>query len=282
MDINLDPNLRLGPIAIAWHGIFTAVGIFFGVALPVRLLRGKVSEEDAYSIATWGVVGGIVGARLFHVLDTWSYYAEHPEQILFIWSGGIAVWGGVVGGVVGGLIAGIRRKVPIGLTADGAAPGIALGLAIGRIGDVINGEHHAVACEPPSGICVTYSHPETLGQGPLFIGDRRFAEGPVHLAVGYDMIWLGAIILLALWLWSRRERGRPPSLPAGAIFWLFVLLYGLDRFVISFLRVGEPTSLLALRQDQLIGLIAMVVALPALLFLVLRRRPPAPAEATAA
>jgi phosphatidylglycerol---prolipoprotein diacylglyceryl transferase len=260
-----DPNIHLGPLALSWHGLFTAVGIFFGVALPVRLLRGHVAEDAVYSIATWGVVGGIVGARLLHVIDRWSYYAEHLEQIPLLWTGGIAVWGAVIGGVLTGTVVAIRRRAPIGLAADAAAPGLGLGLAIGRIGDIINGEHHATACDV--GVCVGYTHPDTLGQA-----------GPVHLAVGYEMLWVLLTVAFALVLFRRRElvRGKAgrPNPPPGVIFWMWLLLYGLARFTISFLRIEDPTSFLGLRQDQLIGLAAMAVALGALVVLLARRRGP--------
>src|SRR5438128_9294671 len=138
IQIPFDPNIHLGPITLAWHGIFTAVGIFFGVGLALRLVRPRIPDPVATSIATWGVVGGIAGARVVHVIDQWSYYAAHPEQILAIWTGGIAIWGAAFGGVLGGLVVGIRNRVPIGYGADAAAPGIPLGFAIGRIGDIIN------------------------------------------------------------------------------------------------------------------------------------------------
>ncbi len=264
IEIPFDPNIHLGPLAVSWHGIFTAVGIFFGVALPVRLVRGRVSEDDAYAIATWGVVGGIIGARLLHVFDRLDFYLREPLQILAIWTGGIAVWGAIIGGAVAGYAVALRRKVAIGTTADAAVSGLGLGLAIGRIGDIINGEHHATDCV--TGICVGYTNPETLGQ-----------TGPVHLAVAYEMFYVLAIVGLALWLYSRR--GRAPmgtglwrSLPPGTIFWMWALLYGLGRFVISFLRIADPTSILGLRQDQLVGLATMLVAVSFLVYLLARRR----------
>ena len=247
--IPFDPEIHLGPLSLAWHGIFTAVGIFFGVSLPIRLLRGRVSEEAAWSIATWGVVGGITGARLLHVIDRWDFYSEHLDQIVAIWTGGIAVWGAAIGGVLGGFIAALRRTdIPIGATADAAAAGLSLGFGVGRIGDIINGEHHAVACEGV-GLCVGYTHPATLGQ-----------TGPVHLVVAYDMIWdlLGVALVLLL---VRGPLGRAPN---GRIFWTWVLWYAAGRFALGFLRVGDPTPILGLRQDQLVAVIAAAVALPAL------------------
>ena len=257
IEIPFDPNIHLGPLAISWHGIFTAVGIFFGVALPVRLVRGRVSEDDAYAIATWGVVGGIIGARLLHILDRLDFYLREPLQIFAIWTGGIAVWGAVIGGAIAGYAVALRRKVAIGNTADAAVSGLGLGLAIGRIGDIINGEHHATDCV--TGICVGYTFPREQGG----LGQ----PGPVHLAVGYEMIYVLAIVGFALWLYLRREASPAGSrlreaLRPGTIFWAWTFLYGLGRFVISFLRIADPTSILGLRQDQLVGLLAMALAAP--------------------
>ena len=283
IELPFDPNLRLGPLALSWHGIFTAVGIFFGVALPVRLVRGRVTEDDAYAIATWGVVGGILGARLLHVLDRLDYYSREPLQILAIWTGGIAVWGAVIGGGIAGYLIALRRHVPIGWTADAAVSGLGLGLALGRIGDIINGEHHASACAPP-GICVSYTHPETLGQGVGFLptdigpgGVGRFTPEPVHLAVAYEMVYVLLAVGLALWLFRRRDASPERSqirraLPLGTIFWGWTFLYGLGRLAISSLRIADPTSLLGLRQDQLVGLGAMAVAGVMLISLYVRRR----------
>ena len=259
--IPFDPNIHFGPLAIAWHGVFTAVGILFGVWLPLRLVRGRFSEEDATSVATWGVVFGILGARLVHVIDQWQYYLANPLQIFLIWTGGIAVWGAAIFGVLGGLIVAIRRKLPIGFGADAAAPGILLGFAIGRIGDIINGEHHATACEPPAGLCVGFTHPDTLGQ-----------PGPVHLVVAYDMVWnlMGVAGSLAL-------RGR--GLPNGLIFWLAAAWYAIGRFLLGFLRTIDPTYVFGLREDQIIGLLVLAAAIPLIVRLAVFRRAP---EAVAA
>lgn len=264
MIIDLDPNIHLGPLTLAWHGIFTAVGIAFGVWLSTKLVMARVSEADATAVATWGVVGGIIGARAFYVFDCWSTcpnvpggIASDPWLIPQIWTGGIAIWGAFVGGVLGGLIVALRRgTVPIGFTADGAAPGIALGFAIGRIGDIINGEHHSIACQSPFGLCVEFSNPATLGQGPTFaIDDWRYSPGPVHLVVAYDMAWniIGVIGSLAL-------RGR--RLPDGLIFWLYAFWYAVGRFLLGYLRVGDPNYAFDLREDQVMGLIVLAAAVP--------------------
>ena len=265
MIIDLDPNIHLGPITLAWHGIFTAVGIFFGVWLSTKLVRRLgVSEADATAVATWGVVGGIIGARIFHVADCWTGcagipggYLAHPELIPQIWTGGIAVWGAAIGGVLGGLVVALRRgTVPIGAGADAAAPGISLGFAIGRIGDIINGEHHAVSCQPPAGLCVDFTNPNTLGQGTQFpVGDPRYSADLVHLVVAYDMAWSA---LAVVWTLALRRYALPP----GLIFWLWLAWYAIGRFVLGYLRTGDPSYAFALREDQVIGLLVLAAAVP--------------------
>jgi len=242
------------------------VGIFFGVWLPVRLLKARVPEDALYAVATPAVIGGIIGARLFHVIDCWSLcgYDKDPLLIPQIWNGGIAIMGAVVGGAITGYVVALRRgDVPIGGGADSAAGGIGLGMAIGRIGDIINGEHHALPCGSGPGICVTYDHPDSLGQGPGFTpGDPRYSAGPVHLAVGYELLWDLAGVALALVL-RRRLTGRPPE---GRIFWIWLAFQSLGRFLISFLRV-DKVDLFGLYQAQLVSLVLIALSIPILITL---------------
>ena len=137
--------------------------------------------------------------------------------------------------------------------------GIVLGEAFGRIGDIINGEHHAVAC---SGLpwCVRYTHPATLGQHDF-----------VHPVVGYDLLVDLLIFAVLLWYW-RRVRGHPPE---GRVFWLYLVLYGGFRFATSFLRL-DPVVFAGLQEAQLLGLLYVLVGVPALVSL--RRRGLVPAR----
>src|SRR5688572_17894404 len=106
IEINIDPTmLQLGPIMLSWHGVFTAIGLFIGVWITARLapLIG-LTVDDVYNAAPWTVLGGVVGARLFHVVDQWSYYSTRPMQILMVQEGGIAIFGAIIGGILAGYI----------------------------------------------------------------------------------------------------------------------------------------------------------------------------------
>ncbi|HZS02182.1 MAG TPA: prolipoprotein diacylglyceryl transferase [Chloroflexota bacterium] len=254
MVINVDPNLIvLGPFVLSWHGLFSAVGLAAGIWIAARLLRGTVVPEDeVITTAFWGTIGGLIGARLFHVIDQWSYYSQRPLQILLLNEGGIAIYGAVIGGVLGGFIYARVRRLAVGLLADAAAVGLILGMAIGRIGDVINGEHHGAHLAEGTPWAVTYVNPNTLGEPGV----------PNHLAVGYEQVADLLIYGLLLGLWGRLPR-------AGMLFWLYLLLYSVARFFITFFRVDTIVAF-GLTQAQLVAIGSMLVALWFLVYLLTR------------
>jgi prolipoprotein diacylglyceryl transferase len=227
IDINIDPTMfEAGPFTLTWHGFFTAVGIIFGVTLSVWLARRDgVPSEVGQEIALVAVPSAIVGARLFYVFEHFGDFNDAPQKIITdITEGGITLYGGLIGGVLGGLVYGFIRKLPIAILLDAAAPGMILGQGIGRIGDLINGEHWADETSLPW--AVRYTHVETLGE----LGKA------VHpTAGGYELV--GDFVILALLLFLFRRIVKTP----GWIFCIYVALYGAMRFVLSYTRTNEAT-----------------------------------------
>jgi phosphatidylglycerol---prolipoprotein diacylglyceryl transferase len=182
------------------------------------------TEDDIMSIALWSVVGGIIGARLFHVIDAWEYYAADPIAILRVNEGGLAIWGTIVGGPIGGALYAWRNGLSIPRLLDICGLGLILGMAIGRLGDVVNGEHHgSLAVGLP--FSVNYTHPQTLGE----IGAH------VHLAVGYELIWDMLVFAVCAWLLYKRILPRD-----SMVFTTMIALYSAGRFVVQFYRLDQP------------------------------------------
>ncbi len=100
IEIGIDPILvALGHFSISWHGLFIVVAIVVGIWISVHLAgKAGLSVDTMYSLALWAVPGGIIGARLVHVIDYWGYYSANPGAILAFWEGGLALWGGILGG----------------------------------------------------------------------------------------------------------------------------------------------------------------------------------------
>ena len=247
MELPFDPNVVIGPLRISWHSLFALVGMGTGSWLSFRLARRLVKDERIYPFAIAVILGGLAAARVGHIADNWSYYSARLDQLPAFWNGGVAVTAAPIGSAIGGYIAARRLRLPLGFMFDITVIGIVLGEAIGRIGDIINGEHHAIACQALPW-CVRYTNPATFGQSDL-----------VHPVVAYDLLVDLLILAVLLRYWSR-VRGHAPE---GRVFWLYLVLYGGFRFLTSFLRL-DPIVLVGLQEGQVLGLLYLAAGVPAL------------------
>ena len=269
--ISLDPILlEIGGVAILrWYSLAITTAIFVSVWLIDREFKRKGLDTSHYGgIATWTIVLGIAGARLFHVVDDWSFYSDNPERIFQIQRGGLAIWGAVIMGALGVYIGCRVYKVDFLHAIDAVAPGLVLAQAIGRWGNVVNGD--AWGSPTDSFFSFTYTNPDSFIPNNLL--NVRTHPYPI-----YDML-LNLLVFALLW----RLRTRP--LPAGALFALYLVSYGIGRFFIHGWFRQEDVWFLSMQQAQFLSLVGVAVGLAALGYLFYRERaaggsPPTPAEA---
>jgi phosphatidylglycerol:prolipoprotein diacylglycerol transferase len=256
IEIDISPFLFstdfVSTLALSWHGLFSFVAVATAVVLVARWAPLKQVDPDAVlSIAVWAIIGGVIGARVVHVVDHWgAVYSQNPMQVLEIWTGGIGVWGGVVGGFIAGAAYALIAKHPVGVIADLAAPAILYVQTIGRIGDIINGEHCSRATDLLFGF--QWVHSGTAA--------RNCADGfanAVHPAIAYEMIW--NILALAV-LWQLRGRLKPD----GMIWTLYLALYAIGRFGVTFFREDRIWTA-GLQEAQIIALLILAITVPILL-----------------
>jgi phosphatidylglycerol:prolipoprotein diacylglycerol transferase len=242
MTIDIDPVIvHLGPLALGWYGLFVALAIGVGMRLAFHEARRKgLRMQQMESLATWVFVGGVVGARALHVIDRWDLYAPHPLGIFAIWNGGLAIMGAVLGGTLTGLVVARRRGLPVRAISDAAAPAVILGQALGRFACLFTGD--AVG-RPTSGFGVTYLNPHAM------VPRIGVAYEPVFL---YEMAWDLAVFAV-LWLL------RPVLRVDGQLFALYLALYALGKFALSFLRT-ETVWLAGLQEAQLLAIGALGLA----------------------
>ena len=247
---------KLGPFLITWHGAFTAIGILVGVQLSLWAGR-KIGydEDDAYTLALVGVPSGIIGARTLFVWENWGYYGKNVMDAFAIQEGGISVWGAVIGGVLGSLLFAIWRGYPIRKGLDIASFGLITGMAIGRLGDLVNGEHLSKATNLPW--AVIYTHPNS----PAFV--HSLTVGPHHPATTYEMIG-DLFILAALFYFMFGPLRRRP----GLTFFVFLVGYSVMRYVVTFLRDDSAgTFLPGVDVPQLVSILVLLFSIPAVLWL---------------
>jgi len=235
-------TLRIGPIPIHVFGVFLALGVLAAGSVAGReLVRKGWNETLGSSVAFWAVVGGLVGARLWILVDAWSEFVADPWRML-VANGGFVWYGGLVGGALAVTLVFRRHGVPWLRGADCAAPGLAIGQAIGRIGCQLAGDGD-------------WGRETTLPWGMAYphavVGWDKPPGVVVHPTPVYEMV---AYLFVFAFLWRRRH---DPA-PDGTIFaWYLVLACG-ARFLIEFVRINPPV-LLGLSQAQLMSLALVLV-----------------------
>ena len=261
IEISAGPNLfDIGGFVVAWHGIFSFIGVVVAVYLVARWAPLRSIDPDViYSMALWAVLGGFVGARAVHVIDNWDFYGSNPAQVIAIWEGGIGVWGGILGGFAGGLIYAAVARVPRaqwGILMDLVAPALLFAQTIGRLGDFANGEHCAKAAD--HFLSMTWTHTDSLARictnGHSSSANSVGAE-PVIL---YEIIWNTMVLGV---LWGMRGRLKPN----GMIWALYISLYAVGRFAISFAREDKIWAL-GMQEAHYIALVVLAIGVPLLVY----------------
>ena len=254
--IDIDPDIgTIFGLTISWHGLFTAIGIIGGVSLSVYLARvDGIPSDVGQELALVSVICAIIGARLFFVFEHWDrFHDDLAGIVLDIAEGGITLYGGLIGGVIGGVIYGLIHRWPIGIGLDAAAPGMILGQGLGRIGDLINGEHLSTASDLPWAF--VYRHPNTLGELGVSVHPT---------AGGYEL--LGDFIILAFLLFVARRFLKVP----GWLFCTYAVIYSVMRFGLSEFRFDEQT-IDGIPVPQIVA--AVVIGIAIILAGVIRRFP---------
>ena len=261
--VNIDPILlHLGHFALRWYGLIVVTAASVGIWVALREAKRKgLSEYQFADAIPWVIVGGLIGARLFHVIDHWpDEYAANPLRALYVWEGGLAIWGGVIGGLAALALFAWRRALPLAVLLDTAVPGLVLGQAIGRIACIITGDAVGKPTTGPFGLA--YSNPGAMvPQLGVYYSPTPIYEILMNLTI-FAVVW--------------RLRKRP--LPDGALFLVYLVLYSIGRFVITFWSAYKIVAL-GFNQAQWISLVGLAVGVPALIYLLRHRQSVRPAVA---
>lgn len=268
-------NLSLGPLRVSPHGIATAIGFVAGARLLLPATRAHgIDDETIHRMLYRAALGALIGARLAYAVNHASDYSDDPLSVFAVWEGGISLFGGIAGGVIAALPVMRAQRVGFWRLMDLAAPGLALGIVLGRLGDLIVGDHLGEPTDFALGFRCSVA--DTASQCAAPIGQG------VHMPALYDLV--NAAMLLAVLLLVRR---RPRW--TGFSIVLFAAWYGAGRFLEDFFRIDDVV-VAGLSGSQLTALSMTTIATGWLV--VGRRTPPfdpapepekrAPADDTAA
>ena len=251
---------HLGPLPLRAYALCIIAGIVLAVWLGERrwVARGG-RHGDVTEIATWMVPFGIIGGRIYHVITTPDAYfgtGGRPLHALYIWEGGLGIWGAIAFGGVGAWIGCRRRGIPLPAFADALAPGIALAQAVGRLGNYFNQELFGRPTDLPWAVTIDVAH------RPAGYLD----QATYHPTFLYELLWNVGVAALVIWADRRFRLGH------GRAFALYVAAYTLGRGWIEALRIDPAHDVLGLRINEWTSLLVFLGAV-AYLVVSARRRP---------
>lgn len=250
-------GIPIGPLNLRWYGLLIATAVLLGLLLSQRLAQMRQINPDLIGdLVIWLIVGAIPCARLYYVLFQWSYYSQHPDQILAIWRGGIAIHGAIIGGTIAALIFSRLKKCSFWRLADLVAPSLILGQAIGRWGNFFNSE--------------AFGGPTNL-PWKLFIGPQHRPPGYesvayYHPTFLYESLWDLMVFGLLMTLFLRFLK-----LKRGTLFLVYTIAYSCGRFWIEGLRT-DSLMLGPLRIAQVVSLFGIGAGIIGLVWLYQMRR----------
>jgi prolipoprotein diacylglyceryl transferase len=238
-------DIEVGPLELHAYGLMLLLGILAATWLTGIRWVGRGGDWDlVLRVAMWGVAGGVIGARAYHVATSWSEVPDEWWGPFAVWRGGLGVWGGIAGGCIAGAIVVWRSGNSVFRYMDAAAPGILLAQAIGRWGNYFNQE--------------LFGEPTDLPWALEIDPQRRpieFADNPTfHPTFLYEFGWnlLGVLVLLLV---DRRFRIKPPGL-----FALYVAWYTFGRCFEELIRIDPSHEIFGLRLNFYVSAILFVAA----------------------
>jgi len=235
---------QLGSFHIFAYGFFIVIGFVTATVLAALRIRKsdiRISFESAVDLFFYAVLSAVVGSRILFVLINFDDYRQNPIKILKLWEGGLVFYGGLILAVMVGLVYMRRHRLPIWKLADLISPLVALGLFFGRIGCFLAGCCYGKETSLPWG--VVFRNPESLAR-------LNVSLHPTQL---YDAVNGLAIFFFLSWMQKRKAFD-------GQIFWLFLLLYSITRFLVEMVR-GDPRGFLfegSLSTSQAVGVVLAI------------------------
>ena len=257
-------GLRINPLSyftlfgrpIYFYGVLIGLGFLLAILFCAkRAKRFGLKEDDVYDVAIWLIPCSILGARLYYVLFRFDYYRVHPDELLSVWNGGLAIYGGVIAGVLTVYLVCRHKKIPVPAMLDNLCYGLLIGQIIGRWGNFLNREAFGAVTDIFCRMGLTAPDGTTVYVHPTFL---------------YESLWNLGVLLFLLWF-ERTGRRRFD----GHCVTLYFLLYGLGRFWIEGLRTDSLyIGNTGIRVSQALSLVLVIAS--AALLLYMHRRPFSP------
>jgi prolipoprotein diacylglyceryl transferase len=242
---------QLGIFQIRFYALFIILGIVLAVAVSaLRLAKRKGNAGLSIDIGLWAIVLGIVGARFYHVVTHLNDYfgaGKDPISALYIWQGGLAIYGGLLFGALGAYIGCRIAGVKFFAYADALVPGLLLAQAVGRWGNYFNNELFGIPTDLPWGLEISVGNPAK----PVGLPDSL----TYHPTFLYESIW--SLLGIAVLLWAEKRF----NLQWGRMFAAYLMFYSFGRVFIESIRLDPAYVLFGVRLNVWSAVVAFAIGL---------------------
>ena len=248
--------LQLGPITIYWYAVFIMSGVALGLFLAIR--EGKkmgINSEFFYDLVTYGLPISIIGARIYYVAFSWDYYSSHPEDIVKIWQGGIAIHGAIIAAFIFGYFFCKKRKVSFWLVADIASVSFIIAQAIGRWGNFMNQEAHG-GVVPGATLDAQREFLQSLFIPDFIVNNMYINEAYYHPTFLYESLWNMVGFLFIVFVLRKL-----PKLLVGEIAAFYAVWYSIGRYMVEGMRTDSLMLTESIRMAQFISITTIVLVL---------------------
>ncbi|MFZ2310056.1 MAG: prolipoprotein diacylglyceryl transferase [Patescibacteria group bacterium] len=243
--------VHFGPISLHWYGLFMALGIFLALITTLKISKYfKIEKEIIWDLSFYLILFGLIGARVYEIFLEFPFYLNHPEQIIKVWAGGLAIHGAIMAGIL--TIYFLAKKYQINFWKLSAVivPGLALGQAIGRFGNWFNQELFGLPTSLPWGI------PINLENRPLeFISQQFFHPTFLYESLGSIIIFISLLLII------KKYKENLNNKLAVSISIFYLISYSVLRLLLEFIKVDNTPILLGLRWPQIISLLIIITSI---------------------
>ena len=265
---NVGKTITLFGIDIAYYGITIAIGMLAGIFVATQVAKRTGQKQDDYvDLAIFGIIFGVIGARIYFVIFSWDMYKDNLLEIFNTRHGGLAIYGGVIAAVITVFVVAHVKKIPVGLMLDTGGCGLITGQMIGRWGNFFNREAFG---EYTDGLFAMRLPLDAVRSGDVTEKMREHMEtidgvsciqvSPTFL---YESVWC-LLVLILLLVYTRHKKFN------GEVFLIYLAGYGAGRFWIESLRTDQlllPGTAIPVSQ-----LLAGVLVIVSVLWIIWGRR----------
>ncbi len=257
-NLSIDPAiLKIGSFEIRYYGLMYVIAIvlaLFFLRKDFERFKININYREFEDAAFWIIVIAILGARIYHVIPNWEHYSKNPFEIIAVWHGGLAIYGGIIGGLVGGYIICKMKKWNFLKLADIIIPYLALGQAIGRWGNFFNKE--------------AYGSPTDVSWA-IYIPYENRIKGFENYEYFHPTFWYESILNYINFVFLLYFRNSKFYKNDGQVLSLYILNYGIIRFFIEFQRF-DTDKFLGIKIAYIFSVLAIIVGI--LAFLIASRK----------